>query len=80
MKTIIYSDINIPFGISKQLTFSEIALLKNIVLGNIDFFKNESTNKLYDICFEYFIEDMPYGIAKARTGDPDKWILNQLNS
>ena len=42
MKTIIYSDINIPFGISKQLTFSEIALLKNIVLGNIDFFKKYS--------------------------------------
>lgn len=30
--------------------------------------------------FEYFLNtgDMPYGTAKARTGDPSEWIGEQL--
>jgi hypothetical protein len=34
----------------------------------------------YEKLFEYFCfsGEMPYGIAKARTGDPDLWILEEL--
>ena len=32
----------------------------------------------YDKLFAYYEPDMPYGVAKARTGDPDEWILNRL--
>jgi hypothetical protein len=28
--------------------------------------------------YAYYASDMPYGVAKARTGDPDEWILNRL--
>ena len=28
--------------------------------------------------FMHFQEEMPYGIQKARTGDPDEYIYNKL--
>jgi len=34
--------------------------------------------KLLQDLFEYFQEDMPYGTQKARTGDPDVWIMDRL--
>jgi len=30
--------------------------------------------------FEFYIDEMPYGTAKARTGEPDVWILNKLHN
>jgi hypothetical protein len=32
----------------------------------------------YNKLFAYYAPDMPYGVAKARSGDPDEWILNRL--
>ena len=34
----------------------------------------------YEKLFNYFCDtgEMPYGVAKARTGDPDLWILERL--
>jgi len=36
---------------------------------------------LYGKLFRYYMDTgaMPYGTAKARTGDPDIWITNQIN-
>tara|TARA_Y100000310_G_scaffold308236_1_gene351138 strand:+ start:2178 stop:2411 length:234 start_codon:yes stop_codon:yes gene_type:complete len=37
----------------------------------------------YEKLFEYFTFttcEMPYGIAKARTGDPDLWIIKRLEA
>ena len=39
-----------------------------------DFSNSSSFFKLFD----YYISEMPYGVAKARTGDPCVWILNRL--
>jgi len=36
------------------------------------------SNKLYDELYTYFSSEMPYGVAKARDGDPDEWIMNKL--
>ena len=33
---------------------------------------------LFDELYEYFLEDMPYGIAKARDGMPDEWIVDRV--
>jgi len=27
---------------------------------------------------EFYRLDMPYGVQKARTGDPDEWLANEL--
>jgi len=34
--------------------------------------------ELYDKLYEYYVDDMPYGTAKARTGDPYDWILEHV--
>jgi hypothetical protein len=51
--------------------------LEQVVRGNLDLF---DAADLYDILFQYYSDEMPYGIQKARTGDPDQWILNRLTS
>lgn len=33
---------------------------------------------LYESLYEYFLPEMPYGIAKARDGDPYDWIYERL--
>lgn len=46
---------------------------------------DEASDKFYDTpayrkLYDYFCNtgEMPYGVAKARTGDPDVWILDYL--
>lgn len=34
----------------------------------------ELSDKLYD----YYQDEMPYGVQKARDGDPDEWIYERL--
>jgi hypothetical protein len=36
----------------------------------------------YEELYEYYLNsgEMPYGVAKARTGDPDQWIYDQLEA
>ena len=43
-----------------------------------DFIFTDSFEKL----FNYFLDtaEMPYGVAKGRTGEPDTWILDYLHS
>jgi hypothetical protein len=36
--------------------------------------------RLYAALFYRFLSEMPYGTAKARTGDPFRWIENRVNS
>ena len=37
--------------------------------------------KIYEKLYTYYtdLNEMPYGVAKARTGDPDQWIWKQLH-
>ena len=32
----------------------------------------------YKKLLDYYSNEMPYGVAKCRTGEPDSWILNKL--
>lgn len=34
--------------------------------------------ELFDELYNYFFTEMPYGVAKARDGDPYDWITNAL--
>ena len=34
---------------------------------------------LYNALFDYYFEEMPYGIAKGRSGDPTEWISDKLD-
>ena len=37
------------------------------------------SDHLYDALYDYYHDDMPYGVAKARSGDPYEWISNRLH-
>jgi hypothetical protein len=32
----------------------------------------------YKKLLDYYSDEMPYGVAKCRTGEPDSWILDRL--
>ena len=56
----------------------ETKLLKSVDAGTLDY--DDLDSELQDRVFEYFLPSMPYGTAKARTGDPVQFILDNLNS
>ena len=60
------------------LTPSEEQLMAEYLDFNDDFYGSSSYDKLYD----YFcgMGEMPYGVAKFRTGDPAVWILERLEA
>jgi hypothetical protein len=43
---------------------------------------DEIDNELYDALFDYYNDhgEMPYGVAKARDGDPVNWITDKLTA
>jgi len=66
--------------IIKRLSKEEIETIKNILDGNDDLMLNHPD--LYEKLYDYYVfetAEMPYGTAKARDGDPDIWILDQLD-
>jgi len=38
----------------------------------------EMDTEIFDLLYEYYLPEMPYGIAKARTGDPYEWIYGRI--
>lgn len=51
--------------------------------GILDQSRDESEfieSSAYEKLFEYYSSEMPYGIQKARTGEPDMWILDRLEN
>ena len=40
---------------------------------------HELDDRLYDALYDYYSEDMPYGIKKARDGDPYNWVSDQFD-
>ena len=62
------------------LTDREVQELLPHISGQVDDFYD---TPMYDKLYEYFAfvtGEMPYGAAKARTEDPDTWILEHLAS
>lgn len=41
---------------------------------------DDLTDHQYTVLFEYYSDlgEMPYGVQKARSGDPFEWITNRL--
>jgi len=40
----------------------------------------ELTDALYDVLYDYYFDDMPYGTKKARDGDPYEWIGDRFSA
>ena len=62
--------------INAGLTVEEADRMPDYISGKLDFYDSAAYDKLYE--YFAFSGEMPYGIAKARTGTPDEWILDRL--
>lgn len=52
----------------------ELDIIK-ILIGELDI---DSIDGLHEKLYEYYQDEMPYGVQKARTGDPYEWIYERL--
>ena len=44
-----------------------------------DFEENdEMSQELHDALYDYYFDDMPYGVQKARSGDPYEWVADRF--
>ena len=46
--------------------------------GITDLDEIEYGSQCYDELMDYFADEMPYGVMKARDGMPDEWIIDKL--
>ena len=63
--------------ITDKMTAEEQVFFKDICSGKADF--EDMDRDLHDKIYEWYLPEMPYGVAKARTGDPDAWIYDRLS-
>ena len=59
---------------------SEVEQILNILQSNgiKDLDDIEYGSQCYDELMDYFADEMPYGVMKARDGMPDEWIIERL--
>ena len=69
-----YNNVCAQAGLTLQ---EQQKMLEYIEGAGDDFYDTPIYEKLFDY-FAFETGEMPYGIAKARTGDPDTWILERL--
>jgi hypothetical protein len=70
-----YTGITSRHDFTRFFTPEEINVLKAFVEGVVDL---SSYSELEEKLYQYFADEMPYGIQKARTGDPDVWFMSKL--
>ena len=47
--------------------------------GITDLDEIEYGSQCYDELMDYYADEMPYGVMKARTGMPDEWIIDRVD-
>ena len=59
---------------------SESDTIMKIIKSNgiTDLDEIEYGSQCYDELMDYFADEMPYGVMKARTGMPDEWIIERV--
>ena len=76
-----------PLGASIQSIFDEAGLTPDEVQTTRNELEGEygapwdwAESSAYEKLYFHFMDtgEMPYGVAKARTGDPDVWVLDYL--
>ena len=55
-------------AVKKILESNNISNIEDIEYGG----------ECFDELMDYFADEMPYGVMKARTGMPDEWIYEKL--
>lgn len=63
--------------INNYLTSDELKELRGYILDDSSKFYGSN---LYKKLFNHYSPEMPYGVAKYKTGDADVWILDRVES
>ena len=60
---------------------SEYDAVKKILDANgiTDIDDVEYGSECFDELMDYYADEMPYGVMKARTGMPDEWIIDRVD-
>ena len=58
------------------LTAEDVCKMPGYLTGKEEFYGTNAFEKLFE--YYAFSGEMPYGVAKCRTGVPDEWILDRL--
>ena len=61
----------------EEIMYVSLLLLEESSVLNSDYISFCETQAYYKL-FDHYAGEMPYGIAKCRTGEPDTWILERL--
>jgi len=59
-------------GLKSILSSYELDLLRRCVAGDEDLY---SHRQLYDKLIDWYCDEIPVSVQKARTGDPVDWLM-----
>ncbi len=78
-ENVIFESLNkfIPKDLLSKLSRDEVQQLMRVLTDRDDIMHHHN---LYKKLYYHFVNDMPYGTAKGRTGDPAEWLLNRLQT
>jgi len=79
-----YAGVSVKESMLTDSTGETLDHILNRFKNEVKRFQNgdEIDNELYDALFDYYNDhgEMPYGVAKARDGDPVNWISDKLTA
>jgi hypothetical protein len=75
-----HAGVPIKEGVLTDSTGSTLDHIQNTFKRDVKDFaqSGEMSDALYDVLYDYYFDDMPYGTKKARTGDPHEWIADRF--
>ena len=75
-----YAGVPIREGVLTDSTGSTLEHIKDTFRRDVKDFAQTGnmSDALYDVLYDYYFDDMPYGTKKARTGDPHEWISDRF--
>ena len=77
-----------PFGNKKEVTEAKQQLVENSLQAIVRRFGKEVREfaeggdfdqDLFEALYDYYFDDMPYGVKKARDGDPYEWVADHFH-
>ena len=75
-----YAGVPIKENVLTDSTGSTLEHIKDTFRRDVKDFtqSGEMSDALYDVLYDYYFDDMPYGTKKARTGDPYEWVSDRF--
>lgn len=72
-----HMDLQDAIAIANEFGLSDEDKMIDEIMAYLD---GEESDKIDDFLMDHFMNDMPYGTQKARTGDPKNWIADHMGS